>query len=112
MNTTELIRSLTEINRIKIAELEALMRPGRLSRSGFRGKDERLLDSHGRGQRALKTWPPFAQSRSSKHCHQVCPQVKRGSAFSAHFRRNSGSMFLGKFRSSRIECRKFKAMFF
>lgn len=44
MNTTELIRSLTEINGITIAELEASMRPGKLSRSGFLGKEEGLLE--------------------------------------------------------------------
>jgi hypothetical protein len=42
-NETSLIRKLTEINGIKIADLEKAMRPGELSRSGFLAKDESLL---------------------------------------------------------------------
>lgn len=47
-NKTELIRTLTEINGRKIADLEADMRPGAPvkvgSTAGFLGKDEKLLD--------------------------------------------------------------------
>ncbi len=43
-NATGLIRKLTEINGRKIADLEKDMRPGKLSGSGFLGKDERLLE--------------------------------------------------------------------
>jgi len=47
-NHTALIKSLTEINRRKIAALEKDMRPGAVSevgsRLGFLGKDEKLLD--------------------------------------------------------------------
>ncbi len=43
-NDTALIKKLTEINGQKIADLEKTMRPGQLSRAGFLGKDERLLD--------------------------------------------------------------------
>ena len=44
MNTTETIRGLKEINGIKIADLEASMRPGKLSKAGFLGDKERLLE--------------------------------------------------------------------
>jgi hypothetical protein len=43
-NPTALIRTLTELNGRKIADLERDMRPGVLSNAGFLGKDERLLD--------------------------------------------------------------------
>ena len=43
-NSTNLIRSLKEINGRPIAELERDMRPGAESAKGFLGKDERLLD--------------------------------------------------------------------
>ena len=44
MNTTETIRGLKEINGIKIADLESSMRPGKLSKAGFLGDKERLLE--------------------------------------------------------------------
>ncbi len=44
MNTTEAIRALKEINGIKIADLESSMRPGKLSKAGFLGDKERLLE--------------------------------------------------------------------
>ncbi|MCC6417329.1 MAG: hypothetical protein IT429_03680 [Gemmataceae bacterium] len=43
-NETALIRKLTEIAGRRIASLEKDMRPGQLSRLGFLGKDESLLD--------------------------------------------------------------------
>lgn len=43
-NTTGLIRSLTEINGIPIAELEKSMRPNGLSSAGFLGEKDQLLD--------------------------------------------------------------------
>src|SRR5262249_9638158 len=43
-NPTALIRKLKEIAGRSIADLEKDMRPGALSRAGFLGKDERLLD--------------------------------------------------------------------
>ena len=43
-NDTALIKKLTEINGQSIADLEKAMRPGQLSRAGFLGKEERLLD--------------------------------------------------------------------
>jgi hypothetical protein len=43
-NPTGLIRSLTEINGISIAELEKSMRPNGLSSAGFIGEKEQLLD--------------------------------------------------------------------
>lgn len=43
-NTTKLIKSLTEINGIAIADLERAMRPSELSRAGLLGKEERLLE--------------------------------------------------------------------
>jgi hypothetical protein len=43
-NPTARIRKLTHINGKSIAELEKAMRPGALSRAGFLGNDERLLD--------------------------------------------------------------------
>jgi hypothetical protein len=42
-NPTPLIRKLTELNGQTIADLEARMRPGELSKSGFLGAKERLL---------------------------------------------------------------------
>ena len=44
MNTTETIRGLKEINGITIADLESSMRPGKLSKAGFLGDKERLLE--------------------------------------------------------------------
>jgi hypothetical protein len=43
-NPTSLVKKLTEINGIPIADLEKAMRPGALSTAGFLGKEERLLD--------------------------------------------------------------------
>jgi hypothetical protein len=43
-NSTALIRKLPHLNGKTIAELEKAMRPGALSRAGFLGKDEKLLD--------------------------------------------------------------------
>jgi hypothetical protein len=43
-NPTALVRKLTHVNGKTIAELERSMRPGALSRAGFLGKDEKLLD--------------------------------------------------------------------
>src|SRR5262245_791278 len=43
-NTTAVIRGLTYINDIKIADLERVMRPKKLSQAGFLGPDEKLLD--------------------------------------------------------------------
>src|SRR5262245_10999098 len=43
-NTTAVIRGLTHINDIKIADLERVMRPKKLSQAGFLGPDEKLLD--------------------------------------------------------------------
>jgi hypothetical protein len=43
-NDTALIEKLTEINGRTVAELEKDMRPNALSKSGFLGKDEKLLD--------------------------------------------------------------------
>ena len=43
-NTSEIIRGLTEINGISISDLENSMRPKGLSKAGFLGKDESLLD--------------------------------------------------------------------
>jgi hypothetical protein len=42
-NPTALIRGLTEINGRKVADLEADMRPGAFSSTGFLGRDEGLL---------------------------------------------------------------------
>lgn len=43
-NKTSLLKTLKEINGIPIEELEKSMRPDELSRSGFLGKDESLLE--------------------------------------------------------------------
>jgi hypothetical protein len=43
-NPTALVRKLTELNGRKIPDLERDMRPGAMSRAGFLGKDEKLLD--------------------------------------------------------------------
>jgi hypothetical protein len=43
-NETALIKKLTEINGISIVDLEIKMRPKALSKVGFLGTDERLLD--------------------------------------------------------------------
>jgi hypothetical protein len=43
-NPTALIRKLTEVAGRPIADLEKDMRPGALSKKGFLGKDERLLE--------------------------------------------------------------------
>lgn len=43
-NATKTIRALTEINGLKIATLERMMRPNMLSTAGFLGPDESLLD--------------------------------------------------------------------
>jgi hypothetical protein len=43
-NDTALIKKLTEINGIKIEDLEKVMRPGKSSAAGFLGPDEKLLE--------------------------------------------------------------------
>lgn len=43
-NATSLVKKLKEINGITIPELEKSMRPGDLSKAGFLGKDESLLE--------------------------------------------------------------------
>jgi hypothetical protein len=43
-NATALIRGLTQINEISIADLERVMRPGKSSNAGFLGPKEKLLD--------------------------------------------------------------------
>src|SRR5437867_2233980 len=43
-NTTAVIRGLTHINDISIADLERVMRPGKSSNAGFLGAKEKLLD--------------------------------------------------------------------
>src|SRR5438445_9480524 len=43
-NTTAVIRGLTHINDISIADLERVMRPGKSSKAGFLGPKENLLD--------------------------------------------------------------------
>src|SRR5436190_7311414 len=43
-NTTAVIRGLTHINDISIADLERVMRPGKSSNAGFLGAKENLLD--------------------------------------------------------------------
>ncbi len=43
-NATALVSRLTHVAGQSIADLEDIMRPGRLSRAGFLGQDERLLD--------------------------------------------------------------------
>lgn len=43
-NSTELIGKLTEINGLSVARLESVMRPKKLSQSGFLGADEKLVD--------------------------------------------------------------------
>lgn len=43
-NTSELVKGLTEISGIPVAELEESMRPGGLSTAGFLGQDEGLLE--------------------------------------------------------------------
>lgn len=44
VNPTALIRQLTEINGRSIADLESVMRPGKLSEAGFLGPKESLLE--------------------------------------------------------------------
>jgi hypothetical protein len=43
-NDTALIKKLTEINGIKIEDLEKVMRPGKSSTAGFLGPEEKLLE--------------------------------------------------------------------
>jgi hypothetical protein len=43
-NATSFIEKITEINGLSIDDLEKSMRPGELSRAGFLGKDESLLE--------------------------------------------------------------------
>jgi len=43
-NSTDLLRTLTEINGRSIADLERDMRPGALSTAGFLGQDESLIE--------------------------------------------------------------------
>jgi hypothetical protein len=43
-NSAATIKGLTEINGVELDQLEADMRPGKLSRAGFLGPNEKLLD--------------------------------------------------------------------
>jgi hypothetical protein len=68
-NETALIKKLTEINGVKIADLEFDMRPGRLSRLGFLGKDEKLLDVLAADNRYIVEDKGLTHREIAKHLH-------------------------------------------
>jgi len=68
-NETALVKKLTEINGIKIADLEFDMRPGRLSRLGFLGKGEKLLDVLAADNRYIVEGKGLTHQEIAKHLH-------------------------------------------
>jgi hypothetical protein len=71
-SATELIKKLTEINGIAIAELEKKMRPGigaESSVAGFLGKDERLLEVLAADNRYVVDELGLTHQELAKHLH-------------------------------------------
>jgi hypothetical protein len=70
-NPTDLIRTLTQIAGRKIAALEKDMRPGKLSRLGFLGKDEKLLDVLAEDNRYVVEELGLTHQELARHLHVV-----------------------------------------
>src|SRR5262245_45029782 len=70
-NPTALVRSLTEIAGRTIADLEKDMRPGALSRKGFLGQDERLLDVLARDNVYVVEELGLTHQELARHLHLV-----------------------------------------
>jgi hypothetical protein len=70
-NDTALIRMLTEINGVKIAALEKIMRPGAASSAGFLGKDEKLLDVLAADNDLVLKELGLTHQELAKHLHAV-----------------------------------------
>ena len=76
-NDTALIKKLTEINGQKIADLEKVMRPGQLSRAGFLGKDERLLDVLAADNQLVVEQLGLTHQQLARHLHVLGAIGKR-----------------------------------
>jgi hypothetical protein len=70
-NRTELIRKLTEINGRSIADLEADMRPKKLSGAGFMGPDEKLLDVLAADNRYVVEELGLTHQELARHLHAL-----------------------------------------
>src|SRR5262249_29217259 len=68
-NATSLIKNLAEINGITIADLEKAMRPGALSRAGFLGKDEGLLEVMAADNQYVVDELGLTHQELAKHLH-------------------------------------------
>jgi hypothetical protein len=68
-NATSLIKGLTEINGIPIANLEKAMRPGALSQAGFLGKGEGLLEVMAADNRYVVEELGLTHQELAKHLH-------------------------------------------
>ncbi len=70
-NPTELIVKLTEINGRSIAQLEADMRPKKLSGAGFLGADEKLLDILAADNRYVVDELGLSHQELARHLHAL-----------------------------------------
>ncbi len=70
-NSTELIRKLTEINGLPIAALEKSMRPKALSKVGFLGPDEKLLDVLAADNQYVVDELGLSHQTLARHLHAV-----------------------------------------
>jgi hypothetical protein len=71
-NPTSRIRKLKEIAGRSIAALEKDMRPGAMSRAGFLGKDERLLDVMARDNVYVVEKRKLTHQELARHLHALC----------------------------------------
>jgi hypothetical protein len=68
-NSTALLLTLTEINSKSIADLETDMRPGKLSRAGFLGANEKLLEVLAADNRFVVEQQGLTHQELAKHLH-------------------------------------------
>jgi hypothetical protein len=85
-NETALIKKLTEINGIAIAELEKKMKPQALSRAGFLGEDEKLLSVLAADNSLVVEELGLTHQELARHL-QVLAAVGNSEAFAYHGRK-------------------------
>jgi hypothetical protein len=70
-NATTVIEGLTEINGKPIADLEKVMRPGASSRTGFLGKEEKLLEVLAADNRYVVDEAGLTHQELARHLHAM-----------------------------------------
>jgi hypothetical protein len=88
-NATSLIKKLTEINGVAIADLEKDMRPGALSRAGFLGKGESLLSVLAADNQYVVDELGLTHQELAKHLRALAAigMREKGKEFTYHGRR-------------------------